>query len=154
MGRYYDELETGEVIRHYVTKTITEGEHFLFCSITLNTQPLHIDAEFARKSTFGRILVDGLFVLSLAVGISVGDLTSGTIVANLGYDSVRHTHPVFHGDTIHVETVVIQKRLSASREGVGIVTFLHKAFNQREEIVLEVKRSAMMLMKPQKKPSV
>jgi len=147
MGRYYEELEPGQVIRHAVTKTITEGEHFLFCSITLNTQPLHIDAAFAKKSSYGRILVDGLFVLSLAVGISVGDLTSGTIVANLGYENVRHTKPVFHGDTIRVETEVLHKRPSNSRAGTGIVTFLHRAYNQEEEVVLEVKRSALMLFK-------
>lgn len=144
-GRYFDDLSVGMVIQHEFSRTITEGEHMLFCAITMNPQPLHIDAHFSSKTEFGKPLVNGLFTMSLAVGISVQDTTFGTIVANLGYENVKHPHPVFHGDTLYVETEVVAKRESKSRPDCGIVTLKHIGRNQGGVIVVEVTRSALFL---------
>ena len=144
-GKYYDALEVGMVIKHELSRTITEGEHMLFCAMTMNPQPLHIDAHFAAQTQFGKPLVNGLFTMSLVVGISVQDTTMGTIVANLGYENIKHPHPVFHGDTIYVETEVMAKRESASRQDAGIVTLKHIGRNQNAAIVVEVTRSALFL---------
>ena len=119
----------------------------LFSSLTLNTQPLHINADFAAKTEFGRPLVNGLFTLGLAVGISVSDLTAGTIVANLGYENIRHPKPMFAGDTLYVETEVIAKRESKSRPDAGIITLKHTGRNQHGETTIEVTRSALFLKK-------
>jgi acyl dehydratase len=146
-GKYYDQLEVGMVIKHELSRTITEGEHMLFCAITMNGQPLHINADFASKTQHGKPLVNGLFTMSLVVGISVQDTTFGTIVANLGYENVNHPNPVFHGDTIYVETEITAKRESKSRPDCGIVTMKHIGRNQDDVIVVEVTRSAMFLKK-------
>ena len=147
-GKYFDELEVGAIIRHELGRTLTEFDNVLFSSLTLNTQPLHINADFAAKTEFGRPLVNGLFTLGLAVGISVSDLTAGTIVANLGYENIRHPKPMFAGDTLYVETEVIAKRESKSRPDAGIVTLKHTGRNQHGETTIEVTRSALFLKKP------
>ncbi len=148
-GKYFDEWEVGMVIVHELSRTITEGEHMLFCAITMNPQPLHIDAHFASSSQFGKPLVNGLLTMSLAVGISVQDTTMGTIIANLGYENVKHPHPVFYGDTLYVKTEVTAKRESKSRTDSGIVTLKHIGTNQHGEVVVEVTRSALFLKRPQ-----
>lgn len=148
-GKYFEELEPGMVIHHALGKTITEAEHMLFCGMTMNQQPLHINEDFASKTEYGQRLVNGLLTMSLVVGISVAETTEGTIVANLGYENVRHPAPVFHGDTIYAETVVISKRESKSRPNAGVITLTHKGRNQRGEIVVEVTRSALFLKRPE-----
>jgi acyl dehydratase len=148
-GRYFEELQIGDVIVHALGRTITEADNVLFCAITMNTQPLHLNEDYAaRHSEFGQRLVNGLLTLALAVGVSVPELTQGTLVANLGYDAVRQPHPMFHGDTLYVETVVIDKRASRSRPDQGIVRFRHTGRNQNNVVVLEFERTALMLKKP------
>ena len=148
-GRYFEELTPGLVIRHSLGRTLTEMDNVLFSALTMNTQPLHLNEDFAQKqSAFGRRIVNGIFTLGLAVGISVGDLTEGTLVANLGYDNVRHPHPLFHGDTLYVESEVIEARPSRSRPDQGIVRFRHTGRNQDGVVVLEFERTALMLRRP------
>lgn len=147
-GRYYDELEVGMVVQHEVGRTITEMDNVLFCSLTLNTQPLHINEDFASGTSFGQRIVNGLLTLSLAVGISVGDLTQGTIIANLGYENVVHPRAVFHGDTLYVRTEIVAKRESQSRADAGIITMKHIGRNQNGETVVEVTRSALFMRRP------
>jgi acyl dehydratase len=142
-GKYYEDLDVGLVIKHDLGRTLTEADNVLFCSLTLNTQPLHINEDFASKSPFGRRIVNGLFTLALAVGISVPDITQGTIVANLGYEDVKHPHPMFHGDTLYVETEIVAKRESQSRPGQGLVTMKHTGRNQDGLVCLEVTRTAL-----------
>lgn len=144
-GKYFEEWEVGMVIRHELGRTVTEMDNVLFSSLTLNSQPLHINEDFAAKTEFGQRLVNGLFTLALVVGISVGDTTQGTIIANLGYENIRHPHPVFHGDTIYVETEIVAKRESKSRPEQGIVTMKHTGRNQKGDICVEVTRSALFL---------
>jgi acyl dehydratase len=148
-GRYFDEFHVGDVIKHNLGRTITEADNVLFCAITMNTQPLHMNEDYARKnSEFGQRLVNGLLTLALAVGISVPELTEGTLVANLGYDNVRQPHPMFHGDTLYVESEVVEVRASRSRPNQGIVRLRHIGRNQDGVVVLEFERSALMLKKP------
>jgi itaconyl-CoA hydratase len=120
-GKFFEDLSVGDHYRHALGRTITEADNTLFCAITLNTQPLHLNADYAEKTPFGQRIVNGLLTMGLVVGLSVGDLTEGTIVANLGYDKVVHPNPVFHGDTLYAETVVLDKRESVSRPDRGIV---------------------------------
>jgi itaconyl-CoA hydratase len=147
-GKYYEELEVGMVIRHELGRTVTEMDNVLFSALTMNNQPLHVNEDFAAKTQFGQRLVNGLFTLALVVGISVGDTTQGTIVANLGYESIQHPHPIFHGDTVYVETEVIRKRESQSNPERGIVTMRHTGRNQKGEVCVEVTRSALFLKRP------
>ena len=147
-GRYFDEWQVGDTIAHDLHRTVTETDNLLFSTLTHNTQPLHIDAEAARKSEFGQILVNGTFTFSLMVGITVGDTTAGTLVANLGYDELRMPKPVFIGDTLRAETEVIELRPSKSRPGQGIVTWAHRMLNQRDEVVCECRRSALLKSRP------
>lgn len=144
-GRYFEELNPGDRIRHSIGRTITEADNVLFCALTMNTQPLHLDETFAAATGFGRRIVNGIFTLGLAVGLTVPELTSGTIVANLSYDRVAHPAPVFHGDTIHVETEVLEARPSASKNDRGIVRLLHRALNQDGVVVCEIERTALFL---------
>ena len=144
-GKHYEDLEVGAVIQHSLGRTITEMDNVLFSALTMNTQPLHLNEDFAQQTEFGRRIVNGLFTLALATGITVPDLTEGTIVANLGYESVRHPHPMFHGDTLYVETTVLDKRKSRSRPGQGIVRFRHVGRNQAGTVVIEFERTALML---------
>jgi len=147
-GRYYEEVEVGEIIKHELGRTITEMDNVLFSALTLNTQPLHINEDFASKTEFGQRLVNGLFTLALVVGLTVNDLTAGTIVANLGYENISHPHPLFHGDTVYVETEVIAKRESRSRPNAGLVTYRHIGRNQHGVICVEVTRTALVLKQP------
>lgn len=142
-GRYYEDLEVGQTMRHALGRTITEADNMLFCGMTLNTQPLHINADFAARSPFGQQIVNGILTMGVVVGITVPELTEGTIVANLGYERVDHPHPVFHGDTITVETEVLSKRESKSRPESGIVRLKHIGRNQHGETVCEVVRTVM-----------
>lgn len=143
-GRFFDEWQVGDRIVHDLTRTVTETDNLLFSTMTHNPQPLHLDIEAAKASEFGRILVNGTFTFALMVGLSVGDTTLGTLVANLGYDKVVMPHPVFIGDTMRAETEVVELRPSKSRPGQGIVTFRHRLRNQRDEIVCECLRSALL----------
>lgn len=147
-GKYYEDLPAGTIIVHELGRTITEMDNVLFNSLTMNTQPLHLNEEFARKTQFGRRIVNGIFTLGVVVGITVGDLTAGTIVANLGYQDVRHPNPVFHGDTLTVETEVIDARESQSRTDCGIVTLRHTGRNQDGLVCIEVTRTALFLKRP------
>lgn len=144
-GKFYDELEPGMTFRHSLGRTITEADNVLFCSLTMNFQPLHVNEDFAAKTQFGQRIVNGLLTLSLVIGMSVAELTDGTIVANLGYENVKHPQPVFHGDTIYAETVIVSKRESKSRPECGIVTLTHYGRNQSGAVVVEVTRSALFL---------
>jgi acyl dehydratase len=143
-GRFFDEWKVGDRIVHNIRRTVTETDNLLISTLTHNPQPLHLDAEYAATTEFGRIVVNGLFTLSLMVGISVNDTTFGTLVANLGYDQVRMPKPVFIGDTLHAETEVMEVRASESRPNAGIVIFRLRAFNQRDEMVCEALRSVMV----------
>ncbi|NUQ37925.1 MAG: MaoC family dehydratase [Caldilineales bacterium] len=147
-GKYYEDLEVGQRIQHSLGRTLTEMDNVLFCSLTLNTQPLHIDEAFAAQTEFGRRIVNGIFTLGLAVGMTVPELTAGTIVANLGYESVMHPHPLFHGDTLYVESEVLEKRASRSRPDAGIVKLKHVGRNQQGVIVIEFTRTVLFLRKP------
>ncbi len=143
-GRYFEEFEPGQTIHHGLRRTITEADNVLFCAITMNTQPLHLDETYAAQSRFGRRIVNGLLTLALAVGLTVPDLTEGTLVANLGYADVRHPHPMFHGDTLSVETEVLEARTSRSQPEAGIVRFRHTARNQEGAVVLQFERTALV----------
>jgi acyl dehydratase len=149
-GLWFDELKMGQVFRHPIRRTVTETDNVLFTAMTHNPAQLHLDEEYMRNTEFGQRLVNSAFTLGLMVGISVGDTTLGTAVANLGWDEVRFPKPVFHGDTLHVETEVIELRESKSRPDQGIVTFLHRAYNQRDELVASCKRSGLQRKKPAK----
>ena len=147
-GRFFDEWQVGDTVAHAVTRTVTETDNLLFSTLTHNPQPLHLDAEAAKASEFGQILVNSCFTFSLAVGVSVADTTLGTLVANLGFDEVRLPKPVFLGDTLRFESEVASLRESKSRPDAGIVTWEHRAINQRGEIVCTMKRSALIQKKP------
>ena len=143
-GRHYDEWQVGDRIEHPIRRTVTETDNLLFSTLTHNPQPLHIDAEAAKASEFGQILVNGTFTFSLMIGLSVAETTLGTLVANLGYDKLVMPKPVFLGDTIRVESEVVELRPSKSRPGSGIVTFEHRALNQRDELVCSCLRMALL----------
>ncbi len=146
-GLYFEECEIGRVIEHALRRTVTEMDNTLFSCLTHNPQPLHIDHEFAANSEWGRPLVNSLFTLGLMIGISVGDTTYGTLIANLGMTDVKFGNPVFHGDTLRITTEIVSRRESRSRADAGIVEFHHRAFNQRGEMVAECKRQAFMKKK-------
>lgn len=148
-GLYFDELSVGQLFQHPIRRTITESDNVWFSALTHNPALLHLDEEYCRTQTeFGQRIVNSAFTLGLMVGVSVGDTTLGTAVANLGWDEVRFPKPVFHGDTLRVETEVIELRESKSRPTAGIVTFMHRAFNQRGELVAHCKRSGLQLKRP------
>jgi acyl dehydratase len=143
-GRTFEQWAVGDRIAHDLRHTVTEDENRLITTMTHNPQPLHLDANYAATTEFGQIVVNGLFTFALMVGISVADTTLGTLVANLGYDKVTMPKPVFIGDTLRVETEVTELRESKSRPNAGIVTFRHRAFNQRDELVCEALRTALV----------
>src|SRR6202050_4083250 len=147
-GLWFEELKTGVVYKHSPGRTIGEADNTLFSTLTMNPQSLHLDAAFSAATEFGERLVNSLLTMSVLVGLSVAQLTQGTIVANLGFSDVRFPAPVRHGDTLYAETVVLEKRLSASRPGAGIVTFEHTARNQDGDVVAVAKRSTMVLTRP------
>jgi acyl dehydratase len=147
-GLWFEELQTGVVYQHSPGRTIGEADNTLFSTLTMNPQSLHLDAAFSAATEFGERLVNSLLTMSVLVGLSVAQLTQGTIVANLGFSDVRFPAPVRHGDTLYAETVVTDKRLSKSRPGQGIVTFEHTARNARGEVVAVVTRTSLMLCRP------
>ena len=148
-GKWFDELQVGDRFDHPIRRTVTETDNVLFTTMTHNPAQLHLDEEYCREHTeFGTRVVNSCFTLSLMVGISVAETTLGTAVANLGWDEVRFPKPVFHGDTLRVETQVIALRDSKSRPDQGIVTFEHRAFNQKDELVAVCKRSGLQRKKP------
>lgn len=147
-GRYFDEWQVGDRIEHEIRRTVTETDNLLFSTMTHNPQPLHLDAEAAKASEFGRILVNGTFTFALMVGLSVGDTTLGSLVANLGYDQLVMPSPVFIGDTLRATSEVTDLRPSKSRPGQGIVTWRHEMLNQRGEVVCRCLRSALLKSRP------
>ena len=148
-GLYFEELTVGRVFKHVTRRTVTEADNVFFSALTMNPAALHLDEEYCREHTeFGTRVVNSAFTLGLVVGISVGDTTLGTTVANLGWDEVRFPKPVFHGDTVRVESEVVEARDSKSRPTTGIVTFLHRGYNQRGELICSCKRSALMHRTP------
>lgn len=145
-GLYWEEFEKGQVFDHRPGRTITEADNVLFCSMTMNTQPLHLDHEWAKGTPFGRPVVNGILTFALAVGMSVRDLTEGTLIANLGYEDLRHPNPVFHGDTIRAKSEVLDKRLT-SKPGRGIVTIRTVVTKQDDTEVCTFVRNVMVQTK-------
>lgn len=144
-GRFFEELTVGEHIQHPRGRTVSEMDNVLFCSLTMNTQPMHLDAEFSKKSQFGQQIVNGIFTLGLVVGMSVPELTEGTMVANLGFEKVLQPQPVFHGDTITAESEILDKRESASKPDRGIVRIKQIGRKQDGTVVIELERTVMFL---------
>lgn len=147
-GLWFDEFAIGQIFKHAIRRTVTETDNLLFSTLTHNPAQLHLDAEYMKGSEYGRILVNSTFTLGLMVGVSGGDTTLGTAVANLGWDEVRFPAPVFIGDTLHVETEVAELRESKSRPDAGIVTFVHRAYNQDDVLVASCQRSGLQRKKP------
>ena len=147
-GRYYDEWQVGDVIAHAVTRTVTETDNVLVSALTHNPQPMHLDHQVAAQSEFGRPLVNSIYTFGLMVGVSVSDTTLGTLVANLGYDKLTFPAPVFVGDTLRSESECLDVRESKSRPNAGIVTWEHRSFNQRGELVCKCTRSALIFKRP------
>jgi acyl dehydratase len=144
-GKYFQDLNVGDKFKHSTGRTVTEMDNVLFSALTLNPQPLHINEDFASKTQFGQRIVHGLFTAALVVGLSVSELTEGTIVANLGYETMRHPNPVFHGDTIYAETEVLEKRESQSRPEAGLVRLKHVGRKPDGTVVVELERTVMFL---------
>src|SRR3982751_6495624 len=147
-GLYFEELEVGREFHQEFSRTVTEMDNTIFSLLTMNPQPLHIDAHFSESTEFGQRLFNSIYTLGIMIGMSVGDTTLGTTIGNLGMTEVKFPKPVFHGDTLRVTTEVLAKRASRSRDDAGIVELLHKAYNQRDEVVAECRRQAMMRKKP------
>jgi len=147
-GKWFEQLPVGTVVEHATTRTVTETDNVLFTTMTMNPQPVHLDAEFAAATEFKQPLVNSLFTLGLVVGLAVPELTLGTTVANLGFTRVDFPAPVFVGDTIHVVTTVTEARKSKSRPNAGIVTFQHRGLNQRDQLVCLADRTALMKLAP------
>ena len=148
-GRYFDEWQVGDKVAHTITRTVTETDNVLISTLTHNPQPMHLDRELAAQSEFGQPLVNSVFTFGLMIGVSVADTTLGTLVANLGYDKLVFPNPVFIGDTLRSESECIAVRESKSRPNAGIVTWAHRCFNQKGELVCECTRTALLLKKPQ-----
>lgn len=151
-GRYLEEFTVGEVIYHETTRTITEVDNILFCTMTMNPQPLHLDYHFAARSSHKRPLVNGMFTLSLMMGLTVNETTLGTTEGNLGFENVEFPNPVYYGDTIRVETEILGVRPSKSRPNLGVVQFEHRAINMDDKVVVRCRRAGMMRsisMKPE-----
>lgn len=147
-GRWFEELPVGFTVEHVTRRTATETDNVLFTTMTMNPAPMHLDAEYASQSEFGQPLVNSMFTLALVVGLSVYELTLGTIVAQLGLDGVQFPAPVFVGDTIRVQSEVVEARASGSRPDAGLVVFEHRAFNQRDELVCRARRTGLMHRQP------
>jgi itaconyl-CoA hydratase len=152
-GKYFDDLNVGDRIQHAQGRTVTEMDNTLFCALTMNTQPLHLNEDFSSRTVFGQRIVNGIFTMGLVVGLTVSDLTEGTVVANLGYDRVQHPNPVFHGDTIYVETEVTEKRESRSHPDRGIIRLKHTGRKPDGTIVVELERT-VLFMKRQREASL
>ena len=151
-GRFYEDFAVGDVYKHPFGRTVTETDNVWFTNVTMNLNPMHFNEAYAAETEFGERLVDGTFVIALAVGMSVIDITQNA-TANLGYDAIRHHAPVYHGDTIFAESEVIDKRESESRDHVGIVTTELRAFNQDDEKVLSLERTPMVLKRSYAQPT-
>ena len=147
-GMWFEDLPVGLVVKHPLTRTITESDNVQFTVATMNPAPLHLDADYASTTQFGQVIVNSMFTVALVVGISVHDLTHGTTVANLGFDKVTFPAPLFHGDTVHVESEVVAARASNSNPDRGIVTFEHRGYNQHDVLVCSAFRNAMMHKRP------
>jgi len=148
-GRYFEDWQVGDRLAHEISRTVTETDNLLFSVMTHNPQPLHIDVEAAKASEFGQILVNGTFTFALMVGLSVGDTTLGTLVANLGYDKLVMPKPVFIGDTLRASSEVTELKPSGSRPNAGIITFRHELTNQRGEVVCSCLRTALIKRRPE-----
>jgi acyl dehydratase len=147
-GLYFEDFREGLVFEHAIRRTVTETDNLLFSALTYNCAPLHIDAEYSKNSIYGQRLVNSMFLLALIGGVTVQETTLGTTLGNLGFQEIKFPKPVFHGDTIHVRTEILNTRLSKSRNDSGIVTFRHLGLNQRDEIVCEAVRVGLMLLRP------
>jgi len=147
-GLYFEEFVVGQVFEHAMSRTVTEMDNVLFSTLTMNPQPLHLDEEFAKTTEFGQRLVNSIFTLGLLIGMTVGETTLGTTIANLGMDKVAFPKPVFHGDTIRARSIVRSVRASKSRPEAGVVELEHQAINQRGELVATCLRSAFMKRRP------
>jgi acyl dehydratase len=148
-GLYFEELVVGRMFRHVTRRTVTEADNTFFSALTMNPAALHLDEQYCKEHTeYGTRIVNSAFTLGLVVGVSVGDTTLATTAGNLGWDEVRFPKPVFHGDTIRVESEVLEARESRSRPDNGIVVFAHRGYNQRDELVMSCKRTALMLKQP------
>ncbi|MBV8799665.1 MAG: MaoC family dehydratase [Alphaproteobacteria bacterium] len=147
-GLYFEEFSVGQTFQHPIRRTVTEADNVFFTALTHNPAQLHLDEEYGKSTEFGARIVNSLFTLGLMIGVSVGETTLGTTVANLGMDEVRFPKPVFHGDTLHITSEVLELRETKSRPHNGIVIFAHRAFNQRGELVASCKRTALMLRQP------
>lgn len=147
-GSWYEDLPEGTVVRHAIRRTVTEADNVLFTTMSMNLQPLHLDAQFAAGTEFGRPLVNSLFTLATVCGLSVPELTLGTTIANLGFTTIEFPRPVFAGDTLHVITEVTGARRSRSRSDAGVVSFRHDGYNQREELVCRAHRTGLMRTRP------
>ena len=152
-GRYYEDFVVGETIPHAGTRTVTEMDNVLFSSLTMNTQPLHLDEEFARGTEHGTRVVNGVFVLGLVTGITVPETVHGTTLGVLGFDQVTFSKVVQHGDTLRVETEILHKRESKSRPHCGLVGFEHRAYNQHDDLVMTIRRVGLMLRRPSDQPA-
>lgn len=147
-GMYFEDFKAGMVIDHAIRRTVTEMDNTLFSALTYNCAPLHIDAEYSKNSIYGQRLVNSMFLLALVAGVTVFETTLGTTLGNLGFGEIAFPKPVFHGDTIHVKTEIVEARLSKSRSDSGIVTFRHVGLNQRDEIVCTAVRTGLMMLRP------
>jgi acyl dehydratase len=147
-GIYYEEAEPGRVIRHQLTRTVTEADNVLFCAITHNPQPLHLDVEYARGTEFGQRVFNSMYTVAFACGVSIEDTTLGTLVVNLGFEKMTFPKPVFINDTLRVETLIKEARPSNSRPDAGIVTFEHRVFNQNDALVCTIVRVALLKRRP------
>jgi|SRR5581483_2474700 acyl dehydratase len=150
-GKYYEDLEVGAKFQHRQGRTVSEMDNLLFCGMTMNPQPLHVNEDFASRTEFGTRIMNGIFTMGLVVGLTVSDLTDGTLIANLSYDHVVHPRPTFHGDTVYVETEVIAKRESKSKRDRGIVQFKHWGRNQKGEVIIELERTVLLKKRDESK---
>jgi acyl dehydratase len=148
LGRYFEDMDVGAEFNHPFTRTVTEMDNVLFTSLTMNPAPLHLDAEYAKTLPYGRPLVNSLFTVALIGGMTVTDLVFGTSLGNLGYEHIEFPKPVFHGDTIHAASTILDKRESKSNPKAGIVWFEHRGYNQRDEMVCLCKRVGMIMKRP------
>jgi acyl dehydratase len=152
-GKYFDDLNVGDRIQHAQGRTVTEMDNTLFCALTMNTQPLHLNEDFSARTVFGQRIVNGIFTMGLVVGLTVSELTEGTVVANLGYDRVQHPNPVFHGDTIYVESEVVEKRESRSHPDRGIIRLKHTGRKPDGTVVVELERTVLFMKRQQETSS-
>jgi itaconyl-CoA hydratase len=152
-GKYFDDLNVGDRIQHAQGRTVTEMDNTLFCALTMNTQPLHLNEDFSSRTVFGKRIVNGIFTMGLVVGLTVSELTEGTVVANLGYDRVQHPNPVFHGDTIYVESEVVEKRESRSHPDRGIIRLKHTGRKPDGTVVVELERTVLFMKRQQETSS-